>query len=85
MLKNTVGIFGTVAVLAICLLPFLHLGIQYLLYKLTAFLASAMGVPKLCKLIDGLGGAFGLLLGMTGSCALLLLISVLSSVAAVVP
>ena len=85
VLKNTVGIFGTVAVLAICLLPFLHLGIQYLLYKMTAFFAAAMGVPKLCKLIDGLGGAFGLLLGMTGSCALLLLISVLSSVAAVVP
>ena len=44
-----------------------------------------MGSPGLCKLIDGLGGAFGLVLGMTGSCALLLLISVLSSVAAVVP
>ena len=35
--------------------------------------------------IDGLGGAFGLVLGMTGSCALLLLISVLSAVAAVTP
>ena len=39
----------------------------------------------LCKLIDGLAGAFGLVLGMTGACALLLLVSVLSSVAAVVP
>ena len=44
-----------------------------------------MGAPSLCKLIDGLGGAFGLVLGMTGSCAFLLLISVLSSVAAVTP
>ena len=85
MLKNTVGIFGTLAILAACAYPFLQLGIQYLLYKLTAFLAAAAGAPQLCKLIDGLGGAFGLVLGMTGSCALLLLISVLSSVAAVVP
>ena len=35
--------------------------------------------------IDGLGGAFGLILGMTGSCALLLLVSVLATVGAVTP
>ncbi len=82
MLKNTIGIFGTLAILAACAYPFLQLGVQYLLYKLTAFLAGAVG---LCKLIDGLGGAFGLILAMTGSCALLLLVSVLSSVGAVTP
>ena len=59
--------------------------VQYLLYKLTAYLASVVGAPGLCKLIDGLGGAFGLILGMTGGCALLLLISVLASVGAVMP
>lgn len=85
LLKNTIGVFGMLAILAACAYPFLQLGIQYLLYKLTAFLAAAVGAPGLCKLIDGLGGAFGLVLGMTGSCALLLLISVLSSVAAVAP
>lgn len=85
MLKNTIGVFGTLAILAACAYPFLQLGVQYLLYKLTAYLASAVGAPGLCKLIDGLGGAFGLVLGMTGSCAVLLLVSVLSSVAAVVP
>ncbi|MBE6962969.1 MAG: stage III sporulation protein AE [Ruminococcaceae bacterium] len=85
MLKNTIGIAGMLAILATCIYPFLQLGIQYLLYKLTAFLASVAGPPRLCGLIDGLGGAFGLVLGMAGSCALLLLISVLSSVAAVIP
>lgn len=85
LLKNTIGVFGMLAILAACAYPFLQLGIQYLLYKLTAFLAATVGAPGLCKLIDGLGGAFGLVLGMTGSCALLLLISVLSSVAAVMP
>lgn len=85
LLKNTVGLFGTLGILAVCVLPFLQLGIQYLLYKAAAFLAAAVGPPQLCRLIDGLGGAFGLMLGMTGSCALLLLVSVLSAVAAVVP
>ncbi len=85
LLKNTIGVFGTLAILAACAYPFLQLGVQYLLYKLTAFLAATVGAPGLCRLIDGLGGAFGLVLGMTGSCALLLLISVLASVAAVTP
>lgn len=85
MLKNTLGVFGMLAILSACAYPFLQLGVQYLLYKLSAFLAAAVGAPELCKLIDGLGGAFGLVLGMTGSCALLLLVSVLSSVAAVTP
>jgi len=52
---------------------------------LAAFLSSAVGAPSLCKLIDGFGGAFGLVLGMTGACALLLLVSVLASVAVVAP
>lgn len=60
-------------------------GVQYLIYKLTAFLAAMVGPPGLCRLIDGLGGAFGLVLGMTGACALLLLISLLAFVGAVVP
>lgn len=83
LLKNAIGVFGTLAVLAACAWPFLHLGVQYLLYKLTGFLAGVVGSPELCKLIDGLGSAFGLILGMTGASALLLLISILSSVAAV--
>jgi len=85
LLKNTVGVFGMLAILAACAYPFLQLGVQYLLYKMTAFLASAVGAAELCKLINGLGGAFGVVLGMTGASALLLLVSVLSSVAVVMP
>ena len=85
MLKNTIGIFGTLAVLAICVFPFLKLGLQYLLYKLTACCSMVVGQAELCKFIQGLGGAFGLLLGMTGSSALLLMLSVLSCIAVVLP
>lgn len=85
LLKSSVGIFGMLGILAACALPFLRLGVQYLLYKLAAFLSAAVGSQTLCKLIDGLGGAFGLVLGMTGACALLLLVSVLSAVAVVMP
>lgn len=85
MLRSVIGVGGMLAVLAACAYPFLQLGVQYLLYKLTAFLAAAVGPPGLCRLIDGLGGAFGLVLGMTGACAMLLLVSVLAFVGAVLP
>ena len=39
----------------------------------------------LVELINALGSAFGLVLGMVGSCALLLLISITSSVSVVIP
>ncbi len=80
ILKNTVGIAGTLAVLALCLTPFLKLAIQYLLYKAAAFLAGTLGSPSLVELIHDLGSAFGLILGMTGACAVLLLISTVSAV-----
>ena len=72
-------------VLAAGLGPFVRLGVQYLLYKLTAFLAGMTAAPELAKLIDALGGVFGLMLGMTGSCALLLLISISSAILVVTP
>ncbi len=84
LIKSAVGVFGMLGVLAICLTPFLHLAVQYLLYKLTAILASTVGPKPLIELIDALGTAFGLVLGMVGACALLLLISVASSVSVVV-
>ena len=83
LLKGTLGVFGLLGILALCVVPFLRIGIQYLLYKLPDFFAAALGGSELCGLIGGLGSAFGLLLGMVGSCALVLLISILASVAAV--
>lgn len=82
-LKNTLGIAGMLAVLALCLSPFLQMAVQFLLYKLTAFLAGVSASEALGTLIDALGGAFGMMLGMTGSCAMLLLISITSSVSVV--
>ena len=85
LLKNSLGVLGLLAVLATCLTPFLRMAVQYLLYKVTAFLAATAGNGTLVELIDALGSAFGLVLGMVGSCALLLLISITSSVSVVIP
>ena len=41
--------------------------------------------PALSGLIDAIGSAFGLVLGMTGAGALVLLVSLVSAIGAVVP
>ena len=80
--KNAVGVFGMLVVLGMCVAPFLQLGIHYLVYKLTAALSATVSGGRVAGLIDQIGGAFGLVLGMTGACALLLLISMVSAVTA---
>jgi len=80
ILRSAVGLFGMLAVLAICVTPFLQLGVHYLVYKFTATMAATVSSGRVTGLIDGIGGAFGLVLGMTGACALLLLIAMVSSV-----
>ena len=82
-LRGTVGAAGLIVVLAICLGPFLRLALQYLVYKGTGALCAAVAQPRLSKLIDAIGGAFGLVLGMTGAGALILLVSLVSAMTAV--
>ena len=85
LLRGMVGTVGTLALVGICLLPFLRLGGQYLLYQGAALVSAAAGPKKLTKLIAMLGDAFGLVLAMTGAAAVLLLISLLSFITAVTP
>ena len=81
--KNAVGIAGLLAVLAMCLAPFIRLAVQYLLYKLVSLLAGMVGPPSLVELIDALGGAFGLVLGMAAACGVMVIVSLMGSVMAV--
>ena len=83
VLRGTVGAAGTLAVLAICLTPFLQLGLHYLMYKAAAAITATIASPRLSGLLDQVGGAFGLVLGMVGAGALVLLFSVVSALSAV--
>lgn len=83
VLRGSVGIFGLLAVLGLCLGPFLQLGVHYLSYKVSAAIAGTLAEGRLAELIGGIGTAFGLICGMTGSCALLLLISIVSGISGV--
>lgn len=80
VLRGTVGATGLLVVLSICLTPFVHLAGQYIIYKGTAALCATVAQPELSRLIDAIGSAFGLILGMTGAAALILLVSVVSAI-----
>lgn len=83
MLRNAIGIFGMLVVVCTCLTPFLALGTQYLLYKATAGISGALSDSRLGGLISGIGTAFGVVLGLVGSGAIMLFISVISCMKAV--
>ena len=75
ILKNAAGIYGILAILAIAVGPFVRLGVQYMLVKLTACLVASFGHKDLCGLIHDFSAALGLVLAMTAAVSLMLLIS----------
>lgn len=83
LLRSAVGALGAVVIAAICLTPFLALALRYLLYKAAAALAHCFADSDLAGLIGDVGGVFGLVLGVTGACAAMLYISIISAVKAV--
>ena len=76
LLKHSAGVFGMLAVLAVCLAPLLRTGVQYLLLKLTAAAAGTVGLKPHVKLVKSFSTAMGYLLAMNGACALMSVISV---------
>ena len=85
VLRGSVGAAGMLVVVAICITPFLHLAVHYLAYKITSALCGMIAQPALSRLIDAIGSAFGIVLGMTGAAALVLLVSLVSALTAVIP
>lgn len=75
VMKNAVGIYGLLAVIALWIGPFLQIGIQYLMLKVTAGICEILGPKKMAALMKDFSGAMGLVLAMTGTVCLIFLIS----------
>lgn len=74
VMKNAAGIYGILAVLSLCLGPFLKIGVQYLCLKGAAMVCTILGPGRTASLVEDFSSAMGLLLGITGAMGLLLLI-----------
>ena len=75
VMKSTVGVYGIVALCAILIGPFLKIGVQYFVLKITASICSVLHDGRSTQLIGVFSEIMGFLLAMTGTVCLLLLIS----------
>lgn len=83
VVKNSIGVFGMLTILSICLTPFLTIGVNYFLFKVASAVTAPICDIRISHLVDQIGNSFGAILAMTASCALLMFISILSCMMAV--
>lgn len=79
MIRNAIGVFGLLGVLAVCAVPFLTLGLHYLTYKAVAAISEAVSDKRMSQLIGSIGTAFGMLLALVGVGGIMLFFSLISS------
>ena len=75
LMKNAAGIYGILATLALFLHPFLKIGVQYLILRVTAAICSVFGSSRVTELVEAFSDGLGLLLGMTASACVMVFIS----------
>lgn len=75
LVKNTVGIYGLLAIAAIWIGPFLQIGVEYLLLKMAAGICEMLGVKGISQAVKGFSEVMGILLAMVGTVSLILMIS----------
>ncbi len=76
VIKNSVGVYGLLAIVAITALPFLRIGAHYLLLKLTAAVAGVFAPDGVTRLLEDMAACMALVLAMVGSICLMELIGV---------
>lgn len=75
VMKQAAGVYGLLAMIAIWIGPFVTIGVQYLILKITASICDVFGNKQSVKIIHDFSGALGYLVAMTGAMCLMLLIS----------
>lgn len=75
IMKSTAGVYGILAIFAVCISPFLQIGIQYILLKASGAVCNMFGSKPVVKLVEDFGTGMGFALAVTGSVCIMLLIS----------
>ena len=76
VIKNSAGLYGALVILAIWITPFLHVGLHYLLMKITSGITSLIGDHKMVAVVAHFSSAMGFVLAMIGVACILQLISI---------
>ena len=80
VIKSSAGVFALVGVCALCLGPFLAIGVKMLLFRLCAAISSAVEGKRLAALLGDLSVALGMMLGVLGTVTIMLFISFMAAI-----
>lgn len=75
VVRTCAGAFGLISVCALCLGPFVLLTAKMLLFKAVSALADSVPCGRLPGLYSGLADAAAMLMGLLGSCSIMLFLS----------
>ncbi len=75
LMKNSAGVYGILAIISVFIGPFLKIGIQYILIKISSAISSVFSEKGQTELLKDFSSGMGLVLAMTGTVCLLLLFS----------
>lgn len=76
LVKNSIGVYGLIAVFAIGITPFLCAGVYYLLLKLCCVICSVWGTGKHTALITDISSVMGYVLAITATVCIMLFIGI---------
>ena len=75
LVRNAAGIYGLLAVIALWIGPFLRIGVQYLMLKVTSGICGIFGTKAMIGLIGDFTAVMGFLLAVTAAMCLIFMIS----------
>jgi len=77
-LRSSVGLFGIAAVCAACAVPFFALSIRFLTFLVLSKLSISIWNTKTASFFSALSSAYGILLGIVGTCSVMLFLAIAS-------
>ncbi len=80
LIKNSAGVFSLIAVCVMCAGPFAVLSVKMLLYKAVSAVAEMLPGNRISGLLNSVGTAAAMLMGLLGSCGIMLFISIMSGI-----
>lgn len=78
VLKNCVGIYGLLAVISIITIPFISMTVRYFLFKIVGEVSRLFPYQRFSPLIQGIAGAFGMMMGVLGTGFLTIFLTLIS-------
>ena len=76
LIKNSLGVYGLLCILAILVTPLVMIGIRFLAFKLLSGVSGTVAEDSVIKLLDGLSKAYSMIFGLSVAMGVMLLISI---------